>query len=119
MSMSTSRLGMGALLCLLLAVFLLITLVVPPSQGDESPEGSRHRGVYGKRSYVILSGEFFEAMEKLAKSGIVTGDRQEQLLEQIAVAQRFTVRTNLALMEQNERIIRLLEEIRNQGARER
>jgi len=57
-------------------------------------------------------------MEKLANSGVVTGDRQEFFLEQIATAQRFVVKTNLTLIEQNEKIIRLLEELKSQGQKE-
>ena len=53
-------------------------------------------------------------MEKLAHSGVVTGDPQQQLLEQIATAQQFMVKTNLTLIQQNERIIRLLEELNRQ-----
>jgi len=116
---TTSRVGIGAWLCLLLVVLLSGTLAVPSGQSQEHSGGPGRKGVSGKSAYVILSGEFFEALEKLSRSEVVTGDRQEQLLQQIAVAQRFTVRTNLALMEQNEKIIRLLEEIRNQGARAR
>ena len=75
----------------------------------------------GAQSYrspvVVLSGEFFEAMNKLAKSGEVVGDRQELFLEQIATAQQFLVKTNLTLIDQQEKIIRLLEELnrRSQG----
>lgn len=102
----------------LLSFVLCLGLPAVSVLGGEDPPGKTGRaGIHGRSAHVLLSGEFFEAMEKLARSGIVTGDRQEQLLEQIAVAQRFTVRTNLALMEQNEKIIRLLEEIRNQGRR--
>ena len=36
-------------------------------------------------------------------------------LEQIATAQRFVVKTNLTLIEQNEKIIRLLEDLKGQG----
>jgi len=64
---------------------------------------------------VVLSGEFFQAMDKLAKSGEVEGDRQELFLEQIATAQRFLVKTNLTLIEQQEKIIRLLEKLNRHG----
>lgn len=102
----------------LFSLIICLGLAAVTALGGEEPAGKPGRaGISGRGAHVILSGEFFEAMEKLARSGIVTGDRQEQLLEQIAVAQRFTVRTNLALMEQNEKIIRLLEEIKNQGLR--
>jgi hypothetical protein len=63
------------------------------------------------KPYVILSGEFFDAMAKLSQSGVTYGDRQEPLLEQIALASRYMVKTNLTLVQQNEKIIRLLEEL--------
>jgi ABC-type sugar transport system substrate-binding protein len=62
--------------------------------------------------YIPLTKEFFEAMEKLSRSNANTyGDRQEPLLEQIALSSHFMVKTNLTLIKQNERIIHLLEEL--------
>lgn len=95
---------------LLLPLFWVAFGAVLPAWGDS---GGPAAGLE-KSPYVILSGEFFQAMEKLASSGVVTGDRQEQLLEQIATAQRFTVKTNLTLIQQNEKIIRLLENLNRQ-----
>ena len=79
---------------------LAATLLLTPSQAgvDKSP-------------YVILSGEFLEAMQKLSGAGITYGDRQEPLLQQIALSNQYVVKTNLTLIQQNERIIQLLEEI--------
>lgn len=77
----------------------------PPSTSDGSstlPKGDL---------YLMLSQDFFTAMEKLAKSDMTYGDRQESLLEQIAVSSQFAVKTNLTLIRQNEQIIRLLEEL--------
>uniref|UniRef100_A0A7C3WS10 Uncharacterized protein n=1 Tax=Desulfobacca acetoxidans TaxID=60893 RepID=A0A7C3WS10_9BACT len=92
---------------LCLGIILTPTSVPPVEKGSRSP-------------YVILSGEFFAALQKLAKSGEISGDRQEPLLEQIALSGQYTVKTNLILIQQNERIIRLLEElIRNRPATER
>ncbi len=69
--------------------------------------------------YVILTGEFFEAMEKLSRANAHTyGDRQEPLLEQIAVASKFVVKTTLTLIQQNERIIHLLEELNRKRLQE-
>jgi hypothetical protein len=62
-------------------------------------------------SYIVLSGEFFSAMQKLAASGATYGDRQEPLLEQIALSGQYMVKTNLTLIHQNEKIIQLLEEL--------
>ncbi len=69
--------------------------------------------------HVILSREFFEAMNKLSQTGGTYGDRQDAWLEKIAVACQFSVKTNLTLIQQQERIIRLLEELaRQRPARE-
>uniref|UniRef100_A0A7V4LDV6 Uncharacterized protein n=1 Tax=Desulfobacca acetoxidans TaxID=60893 RepID=A0A7V4LDV6_9BACT len=67
--------------------------------------------------HVVLSGEFFSALERLAGSGVVSGDRQDNLLEQIALSQKFAVKTQLTLIEQNQRIIHLLEELNRQLSR--
>lgn len=67
---------------------------------------------YQVRTYIPLTKEFFEAMEKLSRANETTyGDRQEPLLQQIAVASQFMVKTNLTIIKQNERIIHLLEEL--------
>ena len=50
-------------------------------------------------------------MQKLANSGVTYGDRQEPLLEQISLSNQYIVKTNLTLIQQNERIIHLLEEL--------
>jgi len=115
MSKNRQRLCSRPWLWLLLSLLWLKPLAVLPAWGDAPPTPAGPSAPSGKSAYVILSGEFFQAMEKLAGSGVVTGDRQEQLLEQIAVAQRFVVKTNLTLIEQHEKIIRLLEEIKRQG----
>ena len=60
---------------------------------------------------VVLSDEFFQAMQKLATPQAAYGDRQEPLLEQIALSSRFIVKTNFTLIQQNEKIIQLLEEL--------
>jgi len=66
----------------------------------------------GTTPYVILDGEFWKAMEKLSRGDSVTyGDQQVPLLEKIAVASQFMVKTNLTIIKQNERIIHLLEEL--------
>jgi hypothetical protein len=64
--------------------------------------------------HVVLSREFFEAMSKLSQDGTAYGDRQEVWLQKIAVAGQFAVKTNLTLIQQQERIIRLLEELARQ-----
>jgi hypothetical protein len=89
-----------------------------PCWGDPAGATSGPRGMRGQSPVVLLNGEFFQAMEKLSNSGVVSGDRQEMFLEQIATAARFTVKTNLTIIEQNEKIIRLLEDLNRQGQKE-
>ena len=83
-------------------------LTLQPAQPQEKPQANPH---------VVLSGEFFSAMEKLAKSGATYGDRTEPLLEQITLASQYMVKTNLTLIRQNDRIIQLLEELNLQRRR--
>lgn len=92
---------------LLAGLWLGLILAPPPVQ----PQGRHERS-----PYVILSGEFFAAMQKLANSGASFGDRQEPLLEQISLSSQYMVKTNLTLIQQNERIIQLLEELSRQRA---
>ena len=101
---------------LVLGTVCFTLLTIPPSWGNPPPR-TGYRAAGGASPVVVLSGEFFQAMDKFANSGTVYGDRQEFFLEQIATAQRFVVKTNLSLLEQNEKIIRLLEDLRRQGQR--
>ena len=100
----------------LLVLMVWFTLeAISPSWGNPPPvNGQRSWG--GQSPVVLLSGEFFQAMEKLSNSGEVSGDSQELFLKQIATAQRFVVKTNLTFIEQNGKIIRLLEEPETPGA---
>jgi len=111
--MSTRRttlrlMGMGGVVFLVAAVILAAVPLSTPAQ-------TTHPGSSGGRgggAYVVLTGEFFEAMEKLSRADAATyGDRQEPLLEKIAVASQFAVKTNLTIIKQNDRIIQLLEEL--------
>jgi hypothetical protein len=102
---------------LFLALVLILVTPLQPSWGNPPPSpGQRNWG--GQSPVVVLNGEFWQAMEKLSNSGVVSGDRQELFLEQIATAQKFVVKTNLTLIEQNEKIIRLLEDLKRQGEKE-
>ena len=101
---------------LVLMVWFTLEAISPSWGNPPPPNGQRSWG--GQSPVVLLSGEFFRAMEKLSNSGEVSGDSQELFLKQIATAQRFVVKTNLTLIEQNEKIIRLLEDLKRQGQKE-
>jgi hypothetical protein len=98
-----------------------LTLLSIPSWGQTPPAASKYRG-YGRQGpVVVLDGDFFKAMEKFSNSNsddVVYGDRQEYFLKQIATAQKLLVKANLTLIEQNEKIIRLLEDLKRQCQKE-
>jgi len=97
-------LALGLLTCALAGLLWSFSqgLVVSTAVAQSSPAAS---------PYILLNQEFFEAMAKLNRSGVTYGDRQEPLLQQIATASQFMVKTNLTLIQQQERIIHLLEEL--------
>ena len=110
--------SLGSWGCRLLAGLVWLTLLAGPSWGNP-PANARYWGGGRQSPVVVLNGEWFQAMEKFAKSnGAVYGDRQEFYLEQIATTEKFVVKTNLTLIEQNEKIIRLLEGLKRQGQKE-
>jgi hypothetical protein len=102
----------------LLAGVVWLTVLAVPSWGN--PPANPKYWAGGRQSpVVVLNGEWFQAMEKFANAnGTVYGDRQEFYLEQIATSEKFVVKTNLTLIEQNEKIIRLLEDLKRQGQKE-
>jgi hypothetical protein len=116
--MSEIRRSFGSWCYCLVVGMVWLTLLAAPSWGNPPPPG-RYRPPGGQSPVVLLNGEFFQAMEKFNNSsGVVYGDRQEFFLEQIATAERFVVKTNLTLIEQNEKIIRLLEDLKRQSQKE-
>ena len=113
--MSEIRQSCGSWCCRLLVGMIWLTLLAVPSWGNP-PAAYGYRGMGRQSPVVILNGEFFQAMQKFAdSSGVVSGDRTEYFLEQIAITSKFIVKTNLTLVEQNEKIIRLLEDLKNLG----
>ena len=94
-----------------LLVVGLILAAGPPRVAAQSgtPSGTDSGRI---NTYIPLTKEFFESMEKLSRANDTTyGDRQGPLLEQIAMSSQFMVKTNLTLIRQNDRIIQLLEEL--------
>ena len=110
--MSTRRMTLR-LVAKIGAVFLATGLILSAMSLAAAGQSSANPAPgTGRGSYVILTGEFWQAMEKLSRADASTyGDRQEPLLEKIAVSSQFVVQTNLTLIKQNDRIIQLLEEL--------
>jgi hypothetical protein len=119
--MSEIRQSFSSWCCRLLIGMIWLTLLSVPSWGQTPPAAAKYRGFGRQGPFVVLDGDFFKAMEKFSNSNsndVVYGDRQEYFLEQIAIAQKLVVKSNLALIEQNEKIIRLLEDLKRQSQKE-
>jgi hypothetical protein len=95
-------LGLGAAWVILVALMLLPSSSVSQTSPYKSP-------------YIILNSEFADAINKLKGSTVTYGDQQESLLKEIALTNQYLVKSNLTLVQQNERIIQLLEEINRKG----
>jgi hypothetical protein len=119
--MSEIRQSFGSWCCRLLAGIVWLAILAVPSWGQTPPAALKYRG-YGRQGpVVVLDSDFFKAMEKFSNSDsndVVYGDLQEHYLKQIATAQKLVVKANLTLIEQNEKIIRLLEDLKRQGQKE-
>ncbi len=65
--------------------------------------------------YVDLTREYYEALHGTAErdNKVYSNDMSDEYLRQIAVSSAFTVRTNLQIIKQQERIIQLLQSIRD------
>jgi len=109
--MSTRRMTLR-LMAKIGAVFLAIGLILSAMSLAAAAQSGNPAAGTGRDPYVILDGEFWKAMEKLSRAEANTyGDQQVPLLEKIAVASQFMVKTNLTIIKQNDQIIHLLEEL--------
>ncbi len=98
-----------------------LTLLAVPSWGNPPTNANRYWAGGRQGPVVVLNGDWFQAMEKYANSdsnNAVYGDLQEHYLKQIATGQKLAVKGNLAIIEQNRKIIRLLEDLKRQGQKE-
>lgn len=106
-SITLRLMRMGGAVLLAAAGFWAATLMFPLAQTPTAAADDHGRG-----PYIVLTNEFFEAMTKLSQANADTyGDLTQPLLQKIALASQFTVKTNLTLIKQNDRIIQLLEEL--------
>lgn len=91
-----------------LGCLLGLTLMLPALAYAQDPADDRRvpEGVYIK-----LTRDFYEAFknENSAAAKTYTDDPGREYLRQIAVSSRFAVETNLEIIKQQERMIRLLE----------
>jgi hypothetical protein len=86
----------------------------------EMPAASEPRYRMPEGVYIELTREFYEALEgRTADTNrrIYSNDPRHDYLRRTAVSSEFTVKTNLTIIKQQERIIRLLESLRAQQER--
>ncbi len=94
------------------ALSLICVIIVPPGEpGAENDRPPLPAGVY-----LELSEAFYRTLAA-ADDGVKTlgTSSNEEYLRQIAVATRYMVETNLAILKQQERIIELLQDGRGQA----
>jgi hypothetical protein len=70
---------------------------------------------------IELTREFYEALRQEGGTGSRTysNDPRNDYLRRIAVSSEFAVKTNLTIIQQQERIIELLEALQKQGPQQR
>ena len=97
-------------LVLVLAGLVLIW-VLPNAAQEVSTGGSRHGIPEGV--FINLTKDFYRELEKPEESERVYGtNRSDDYLRQIAVSTKYMVETNLRIINQQEKIIELLEAIK-------
>ena len=69
--------------------------------------------------YLEMNEDFYRALEEEAPMGssTLTTNKSDILLNQIAITGRYAVETNIQILQQQERIIQLLETIRDNTAK--
>ena len=86
------------------------------------PESEAARPVIGFEGVRIeLTRDFYEALRQEGSTGSRTysNDPRNEYLRRIAVSSEFAVKTNLTIIEQQDRIIKLLEALQNQGQQQK
>lgn len=101
-----------AALVLSVGLFLAVTVMVSAVADTRGPHPHPET-----RVYIDLTEGFYRALQEESHESnrtLSTG-MSEDYLHQIAVAGRYMVETNFEVLRQQERIIRLLEEIRDRS----
>ena len=98
---------------ILAAILAALGSVFPAAAGraDETP-GQRWK----PRTELQLTEDFYQALRSEGTKTYATG-ASDEYLRQIAVSTRFMVETNLQLLQQQKRIIQLLEDLKARPAK--
>jgi len=100
----------------------IVALVMSCSLGGASAAGPGEPPRYNlpRGVYIDLNKEFYEALQGgTTTTRTYTSDPQQDYLRRIAVSTEYIVKTNLTVIQQQERIIMLLESLEKQGRQSR
>ena len=103
--MTTSRLFLG--ICFAGALFGMTIFMSTTAHGQDT-EYQIPKGVYIK-----LTKEFYDALKDHNSAGakVYTNDSSTEYLRQIAISNRFLVKTNIEILKQQEQMIELLQSL--------
>ena len=94
--------GMGAVLTILLAGTLWGAAEIFGVRAEASARGG---------ALLVLDKEFYEALNGGSNGRTYSSDKNREYLRQISVSTKYMVETNFRILEQQERMIQLLESI--------
>ena len=92
--------GLGVALTILLASILWGATEILGLNAEASPRGG---------TLLLLDKEFYEALQEDSKTNTYSTDKNREYLRQISVSTKYMVETNFRILEQQERIIQLLQ----------
>ena len=95
----------------------LLALMVAGLAYAKRPDHPDSHPLYG--IFLQMNEDFYRALDEEAQSGstTLTTNKSDILLNRIAITGRYAVETNLQILQQQERIIQLLEAIRDNTAK--
>ena len=90
----------------------LVLIGMPPVSAQESNTGNTRHGI-PEGVFVNITKDFYRELENPEEGERVYGtNRSNEYLRQIAVSTKYMVETNLRIIDQQEKIIELLEAIK-------
>lgn len=99
-----------------LVLLVIMAVTIAYAKRPNSPYPYPPAGIW-----LQMTEDFYRALNDDTQTGgkTLTTDRSEDYLSQIAISTRYTVETNFRILQQQERIIQLLESIRSDAPKTR
>jgi len=99
--------------CVKTRLFVIVWLAASLMGSVSWAQDDRIMGRIPKGVYIDLNKEFYEALKNSGAGGTktISNNPSVEYLKQIAVSTRFMVESNLRILEQQEKIIQLLESL--------